>query len=530
MTPVPVRPTVSERTPALAYGACILLLLVGCAAVLHYTSLRGSLWEDEIIALTHTFQPLPSFFVGVMRNDIHPFFFFLVLKGWMVFAPASAPWALASSLAFTLLSVAVIYCVSRAVHGAQAALWAVVIYLLLPTTAWAAGNLRMYALMPALVVAVWYLNLRFLRAPTRWSGCALLLLQLCTAYTHAIAFIFVAFIALSVLIGELRSGPRTALRPWLALQVLAGVLMLPLPMSALVRGTEPLAPSQLDSFYTTFAQTVAVNTGEPLLLCAGLLVFAMLVALAMQGRTARITTLGLPVGVLLVTIGIGFLGKPMFKSPVFSANLLPFLAIGAGAGVATLLREQRRTAAALACAGVALLACITIPVSSKLIPEQNYQAAASYLSGQVQRGDTVVVPHLSVYWAVMLYSTHRTWGEPLAVRPADNPQWQKITQKLGPALAGRLGLIPGAPYVDFQGVRYCTGTDATACTRGAARVFIVDRRTYNNGVQLATPMRPLRTAYFSNELAVTELRHDPQGSAQFDNPYLTRVTPTATRP
>ena len=512
----------TRRTP-LAHIVAVIALLAGIAAVLHYFSLRSSLWEDEIIALTHTFEPLPSFFMGVVRNDIHPFFFFLVLKAWMLFSPANGSWALASTLAFTALSAFVIFRVALKADGMQAAIWATALYLLLPSTAWAAGNLRMYGLLPAMVVGVWYLNVQFLRAPSRAKGCLLLLLQLCTAYIHAIEFIFVAFIALAVLLEHGRTAQAKVLRGWLALQVGAGILMLPLAMSALVRGTEPLPASSLSSFFTIFGQVVAGSGSihQKMLNWIGLAIFVVLLFFAMKDKKTRVRTLVLPVGVLVVIVLIGFLGKPIFKSPIFSANLLPFLVLSAGAGIARLLDTQGKSALI----GVSLFALVFAGASpfwsGTMMPKENFLPAANYLKQHVQKGDLVVVPHMSVFWATMFYSTGSDWGQPLAIRPPDNPQWSKITQKLGPKLSDALGLVPTAAYVDHQGVRYCAGSGAAQCSPDAARVWVVDRKTYNNGVDLAKPMSSVQAVYFGKELVLSLLKPAAGGSTRFDNPYLT---------
>ena len=500
-----------------------LAICAGLAAVLHYFLLRTSLWEDELIALTHTFQPLPSFFVEVLRNDIHPFFYFLVLKAWMLLAPGSGQWALASSLAFTIVSALVVYGVGSATGGRAAGLWASAIFLLLPTSALAGGNLRMYGMLPGMVVAVWYLNLRFLRQPSRWVGAALVLLELCTAYVHAIEFVFLAFLVLAVAVEQFRAAPARTFKIWLLLQVGAGAAMLPLPMSALVRGTEPLPASSWDSFLKIFAEVTAGGGGnyEQALTWAGLVLFAGLVYFAMQAKRWRIAGVALPVGLLLLAYLIGFLGKPIFKPPVFGANLMPFLALGAGAGIAGIMAQPRRVPAIFATVFTVALAAVTIPWASSLVPNGSYEGAAVYVKQHAVKGDVVVAPHLSVYWGVMFYAEGSGWGLPLAVRPRDNPQWSKVTAKLGNELSSKLSLFPQDPYVEFNGIRYCVGTDVRACAGGAQRVWVVDRRTYDNGVEFDQPMSAAAPAYFE-ELAVSRLEPAAGGAKRFDNPFLLR--------
>lgn len=500
----------------------LLGICVGLVALIHYFSLRNTLWEDEVIALTHTFQPVPSFFIQILRNDIHPFFYFLLLKGWMLFSPGNGYWALASSLAFTVVSAVVVYRVGRAISGNAAALWASAIFLLLPTTALGAGNLRMYGLLPALVVGLWYLNVRFLQQPSRWGGIALVVLELCTAYVHAIEFIFVAFITLAVMLDQFKATPTKTFRTWLLLQIGAGVAMLPLALSALVRGTEPLPASSWDSFVIIFGRAIA-GPGGPypeLLTGAGVVVFVGLVFFAMQSKRWRVTVLVVPVAVLLIAYIIGFLGKPIFKSPVFSANLLPFLALGAGAGIAHVMEGTRRLLATMATIFMVVMTVLTIPWSSNQVPLESYEAAAKYVKQNVAPGDVVIVPHLSVYWGVMFYAEGGEWGLPLAIRPADNAQWRNLLAKLGNDLSQALFLVPEKPYVEFGGVRYCVGTDVTSCAGGAKRAWVVDRRTYNNGVEFDRPMAATKSVLITAELMVSQLEPLETGRKRFDNPFV----------
>jgi hypothetical protein len=487
MTPHPSGNITRHRL--LHLGLPLLAAIIGVIALLHYFSLRSSLWEDELIALTHTFQPLPSFFLEILRNDIHPFVYFLVLKGWMLFSPESGTWALASSLALTVVSALVLYLVARSASGATAALWATAI---------------------------------FLQQPSGWRAAALVLLELCAAYVHAIEFIFVAFVVLAIAIEHFKTTPGKVARNWVILQCLAGIAMLPLPLSALMRGTEPLPPSSWDSFIMIFGQTVAGAGGDYLemLTWAGVVVFATLVFLGMQSKRWRVTVLVVPVGVLLAVYIIGFLGKPIFKPPVFSANLMPFLALGAGAGIAHVLQQRRRVVSALAMVFTAALACVTMPWAGNFIPQESYQAAAAYVKQRAVPGDLVIAPHLSVYWGVMFYAEGADWGLPLAIRPPDNPQWRNLTAKLGEERSQALSLVPEKAFVDTGGIRYCVGSDVAACASGARRAWVIDRRSYDNGVEFAQPMAVTASTMITSELAVSQLDAAAQGQTRFENPFL----------
>jgi len=75
------------------------------------------------------------------------------LKAWGAFSFGSDRWVLASSLACAFASLLTLSWVAYRVHGVRAALWCAAIFAVLPNFAWAAGNLRMYAAIPALTAA-----------------------------------------------------------------------------------------------------------------------------------------------------------------------------------------------------------------------------------------------------------------------------------------------------------------------------------------------------------------------------------------
>ena len=62
------------------WAVCVFGIAMGCVGALYFCSRRGSLWEDEIIAITHANQSLPAFFIEILRNDIHPPFYFLQVQ------------------------------------------------------------------------------------------------------------------------------------------------------------------------------------------------------------------------------------------------------------------------------------------------------------------------------------------------------------------------------------------------------------------------------------------------------------------
>jgi len=493
----------SRRLPPLAEIIAILALVCGLASAVASWWLRGSLWEDEIIAVTHGLQPLPWFFIEVLRNDIHPFFYFLVLKFWSSVDLGSDAWVLASSLAAAMGSAAVVATIAYRVGGRAAAIWAATLFCVLPSFSWSASNLRMYALMPAIAVGCWYANRQALRyGGIRWL-LAMILLQTIQSYTHAIGFFFAAFFALAALIGQRQETTRGRLLYWVGAQVVSLVLMLPVVASALIRGTEPLGEPTLWSLLSYLAQVVSVLAPAAWVPTASGVAFLTLIAFASPDREARMLVLVIPCGTLLACTLASVMGKPMFKAPVFTANLTPFLALGAGLGIA---RYQAAQPFAALCALVLAADLWSGQMERHLVA--NYQPAARYVAENARPGDQVVIPSGSVFWGVMRYGVAPRWGTPLAIMPLrDSPQWTTLKAKIGPRLVALLGLTPTADHIDHGGVSYIMGTEIASDIPPCGRIWVVHRNNYERrGQETITfphPMHRNSLVPFGDELTVS---------------------------
>lgn len=465
-----------------------LFTAIGCLMVLLWWQARTSLWEDEIIAITHGNQPLPLFFIEVLRNDIHPPLYFLLLKFWHDLGFRSDAAVLFNSVACAFASLGVLFFIARKTHGARAAWYATALFAVLPIFAYAGGNLRMYALVPACVLLVWYANRQwFLLRERKWLVWAVVL-EGATSYLHAIEFFFVGFIALAACAESLYAARRMAgaqgtrgdngMLPWFFAQCAVLVLIAPLMASGMVRGSEATAPGTLLDLLTEPGALVAGWAPSSILALrlAGLLMFVFFLAAAMLEKRARVRTGVAVVATLAVAIAVSMLAKPMIKVPVFAANLMPFLALGAGAGIAYHGGRAWR-AGMFAC--LAVLACAALPLMRYQMTSDTYAETGRQVRQLARPGDVVVVPNVSVYWGIMRYAVGEDWGKPLEIMPLQpNPQWEGIFRKLGPERTALLGLRPASDHVVANGVRYVIGPDARRLTAGAGRVWVVQRAGY----------------------------------------------------
>ena len=455
---------------------------------------RTSLWEDEIIAITHTLQPLPLFFIETLRNDIHPPLYFLQLKFWHDIGLRSDAAVLFNSVICALLSLATLFTVAFKVYDKKTAYYATALFALFPIFSYGGGNLRMYGLLPACVLLVWYANRNwFVTRERKWLVWAVIF-EAATSYMHAIEFFFVGFIAIAAcaecffharrMAAVAGQETNTGLRAWVLVQCIVLLLIMPLMLSGIVRGSEASAPTSVMELLTQPGALIAGWAPASIfsIRLAGFLIFLFLAAAAMLESRSRMRTLIAVIATLVVAIIISMLAKPMIKVPVFAASLLPILALGAGAGIAMHAKRYWRIGA-FSCMGI--LALAALPLMQYQMTSDNYGETGRLIKRLAQPGDIVVVPNVSVYWGVMRYAVGENWGKPLHILPMQpNPQWEKVINKLGTKTSDVLGLRPSTDRVVSNGVTYVIGENAQKITENANRVWVVQRNGFRVDVHL----------------------------------------------
>ncbi|MBT3067046.1 glycosyltransferase family 39 protein [Rhodoferax sp. U11-2br] len=468
-----------------------LALIVGLAAVLMSFLQWNGFWEDEIFQVAFLNERLPYFFVEIARLDQHPPFHFLQLKFWALFFNSDKG-LLLNSIAWHLVSCLVIFWVGRQWLGTTAALLAVALFALTPQVASAAVNLRMYAMIPALAVGTWWLNQRALLDPDKrnWPWFAVLFVQLALGYSHAIAIYFVAWIALAAAVQVYSEhGGSASWKQWLTAQLGSAVLLLPLVASVVIRigmpaQGEPGGNSDAGSVVTHLGGMVAGwgmkwEYGKPF----GFALFALAVLLGMWNRRTRWVALCLLTGPYLAATLIGLFFVPMFKTPVYSAMLMPFACLALAGGL-QMLRPVLGT-----WVGIGLLAVMVLTVmpATNHLQERSspYKPIAIELEKRAQTGDVVVIPKPYLYWAVLRYAVAPNWGSPLEVLPPLGENWQRLMARLGPELTSALKLQPRTNQVIDRGITYVIGEDAVSASSKATRVWEVRRTRYPTPAILA---------------------------------------------
>jgi hypothetical protein len=475
-------------------------LLLGLAFTLRLFVLRDGFSEDEFFQLTFVNEGLPHFFVQFVRLDQHPFFHFLQLKLWALVSQSDG-WMLFNSVAWHIASCAIIFAVGRAWQGTATGLLAAALYALVPQVLVASTMLRFYAMIPGLAVLAWWLNVKLLSGQDRrpWMWVALVATELALGYSHAIAFFFVAWLALAGAAQVAVTKPEApAWRRWLWVQSVAGLLLVPLVLLAVSRilmggDGEPGGNHDPGTLIDHWGgMVVGWGMQLPWARAIGAALFAAAIVAGLWQQRTRALTAVMLIGPYATALLVGLVLAPMFKTPVYSAVLVPFVCLV----LAAVISQARWLwlAPALLVTGAVAAVPASDYLNSGVSP---YRPVAEQLRKRAQAGDVVVVPKPYLYWATMRYAVGPQWGSAMEVLPALSDSWLRMSKRLGPDLTQMLKLTPRTQQVVSGGITYVVGQDATVPSATAQRVWLVQRPRY--------PLAPVLADGFVSQGVVFEM-------------------------
>jgi len=218
-------PVVSRR----AERALVAALLVAAAALRGSGLGEESLWVDEAWS-TWLARGSVSTLVDLVRLDVHPPLYYLLLLGWTRLAGLSEVALRLPSALFGVATVGAVYLLGRRWAGPRVGVVAAALVAVSPFQVHFAQEARSYTLLALLATLATGAYLRLLEAD-RWRhrlaylGATWLLLS-----THYLGLLVaaahgVAFLLLQVAPG--RTAPPLGVRPWLRVTLAVGVAFLP---------------------------------------------------------------------------------------------------------------------------------------------------------------------------------------------------------------------------------------------------------------------------------------------------------------
>lgn len=450
----------------------ILIALTLLAFGLRAGSLTAqSLWRDEVDALCYAYEfphllrealaperagglqtpcacpppPLPTDWtagtlrermvglLGAMIRQNGPLYYFL-LRGWVTLAGHTEYAMRFFSLLFGVLCVPLTAALGTRLLGRTAATVAAALMALSPYMVWYGQEVKMYTLMPALVLLALYSLRRGMDEGGAWWVVQVISTTL-LLYIHIWGALLIPLQILWLLVEWPRWRPHGR-------GALAGMALLTLPYLPLALWQAPAALVRRETGFPYHPlgemalillngwSTGILSRGWPwgALACGGTAALGLAGGLSRPARQRTVLSLVLWLTVPLLVIWLISLRQPLFTdryliwcAPAF------YLLVGAGRQVLT---PKTRNLVSLRLCGQSLLALVVLGIfalnlhAQATVPiKSDVRSAAAYVEARYRPGDLLIfqIPHIrytfdyyfgptDYLWADGLYTNHRTDG------------------------------------------------------------------------------------------------------------------------
>ncbi|HKU55225.1 MAG TPA: glycosyltransferase family 39 protein [Rhizomicrobium sp.] len=465
--------TTGDRASHCERNAALAVICLGVAIRL-WVRVPTDFWEDEFIAATHAMQPFGRLLINIVRNDVHPPLFFLQLHVWSLLGQSDV-WLKLNSVLWSLVALGSLWWTANRLYGSRTALLATAIFAILPSPAYMADQLRMYAMLATLIIwAFYFASITFgsgNRSRKNLVWLTILLIAICN--THAIGAIAVfsnGIYALSLIL--VRPRPERSFKPWLLIYGIAAVSAAPWIVTSIVHDANLSVWNGIPGFITALSATTLgqVAFQQPFLRAPGAAVWLGIVAFGLASRRSRAAALAFLLLPLLLATAAEFAHKPLFKWNVFSTMAAPFLALLLARG---LEKSGSRTLPLLSAGCTLALLALCIDTRLTVRESEGYRALTDLIRANYKPGDIVYAPQPSVFGGLAWYLEGPRWGSPLEIAAKPSPQWRKVYDKLGPELVGILGLEPKTQFIRGKNVTLLVGNGSADQAKGASRVWLV---------------------------------------------------------
>lgn len=430
-------PSSPARTPCLWL---IAILLLGFAVLISRLETITSLWADEgwTIAATNANDPIITVRDWVV-NDVHPPLFFIGLDGWRLFTGDSVFELRYYSVMLTMIAIAVMYRVGRAVYSVRAGLLAALFYALHDLVKVLTQEVRHYPQQMLMVALAMWMYWRFWQRPTRGRGALFAIAGAALLYTHY----WGGFVLLALALHTLATR-RDHLRAMAASFIGIGLLFapwLPVLIHQITLERPGGLPHALENNRAVYATLVYQLVGIPelfwVVLCAAGLIGTFTAAPKSWRAWLPTPASWLPLPIIVLTPALSILLNTAYPTLSFRslAVIVPALALLAAHGLARFRNPER----------LALVMFIVLyslsKISAEPLPRPPWPQVADYLAAHATASDIILLELNTDVDPMAYYLDQELVSAPYALTErARDRQPEAFAAYLDDILAGRDGV------------------------------------------------------------------------------------------
>jgi 4-amino-4-deoxy-L-arabinose transferase-like glycosyltransferase len=437
-TSLAATPQSRGRSPTIIHWSLIVGLILAFALRLYRLDAQ-SIWVDEGISL-HLATSTLGEIVANRAVNIHPPLYFFLLKGWVALTGVNISTARFLSGMASLFQVAAIYAVTHRWLGRPAARIAALLTAVSPLSVIYAQEIRTYAILPLVYLALIDISGRLLPPPSggnklpkgikpnhHHSRTWLLLgaVEVIGLHLHYTTFFLIAYVSGWSLLSLWRGNRWTDLRRWLTTQLLVGLASLPWLVTTLsnwsavqaeaTAGTATAQPPPLDYLLAqvwVFHLTGRAGAlGRPSMRLASSVIFLALIVLLLfrliypntRRTTARLVAHWLvPLSAALLVWVVRPYSHPRYIS-LFAPGLTILIAYLLCPDTKTQIPSQFKHWASrftFLVSHILLIACLALTSLLSLasyffdptVAKDDIQGVAHYLEQEADTDDLILVP------------------------------------------------------------------------------------------------------------------------------------------
>ncbi len=429
------RSTLAQR---IYIGLGLLFCMAGAVAISHFLLINNSLRLDEsqsIWQVSHSFTGM----LEVVAQDVHMPLYHIILQQWIFFFGDSTTAVRSLSMIFFLLTIPMVYLLSRQILSRRWALAVTALFSFSPFMNWYANEARMYTLLVLFATINQYFFARILKYNKGWWGYAIS--AIFGAYSHYF-FMFNLLAQATYYLINHKSFVKGAFKRFVAVMVAMLIAISPwityFVMQGLASNTRPLIerPTAVNFFnvYSQFLfgfQTDAVNTA-----IVSLWPLILIVAFFTVKRHLKLEkTVGYLLAMSFVPIvaafALSFVVTPFFLSRYMVSAIAPLTI-----AIAWLISRYRRNFAVfLMVAWFGIVgATFAQQVNSFDTPvKENYSVAAKDIESHASIHDVIVISSPFTVYPFEYY-----YNGPLQIRTL--PLWDR--QNVGAVPAFNEAALP----------------------------------------------------------------------------------------
>ncbi|GIW08417.1 MAG: hypothetical protein KatS3mg060_3222 [Dehalococcoidia bacterium] len=415
--------------------AALPLALVLLAFALRVTSLSAqSIWNDEAGSLWHARHSVEAILAGIEPDHLP--LYFLLLKGWVTLSGETDVAARFFSVIASVVTVPLIWWLGRQLAGPLAGGTAALIAAISPASLYYGQEIRMYALIPPLVVLALGSFLKASKGQARWwivHATSLILL----AHLHYFAALVLP-VSWALALGRLVVvGRGRWLAGWAAAQIGVAILTVPylLYRFGAASGYQSASAGDLTPIAIVWRGAVGLLLGHHL---------ERVTAVLRDGLASADHILSLQLLLpLLVVLGVGLVPSRRDGWPLLAAALVtpvgliaiilltgrdfvsrylivtaPVLWLLIGIGVTRLARRWRPLGAAGFAAVIVPSAVALALYHQPAYARDDFRSAASYVAANAEPGDVVL---LNAGYAFKAFEHYFDGSAPVVALPAATP-------------------------------------------------------------------------------------------------------------